>query len=73
VFIAGGLAAARESGAGIAQRVLIVMLATWFLLTAARLRSIATRCGGNYEMRDEDLIPQTKAPPVGGAFRLQSY
>jgi hypothetical membrane protein len=41
-FVAGGLAAARESGAGIAQRVLIVTFATWFLLTAARLRSIAT-------------------------------
>jgi hypothetical protein len=42
-FIAGGLAAARESGAGIAQRVLIVTFATWFLLTSTRMRSIAIR------------------------------
>jgi Protein of unknown function (DUF998) len=46
-FVAGGVAAARESGAGIAQRVLIVTFATWFLLTAARLRSNATRPGVN--------------------------
>jgi hypothetical protein len=37
-FFAGGLTAARESGAGIAQRVLIATFATWFLLTAVRLR-----------------------------------
>jgi hypothetical protein len=42
-FVAGGLAVARGSGAGIAQRVLIVTFATWFLLTAGRLRSNATR------------------------------
>ena len=40
-FVAGGLAAARESGAGIAQRVLIVTFATWFLVASARLRSNA--------------------------------
>jgi hypothetical protein len=42
-FVAGGLMAARGSGAGIAQRVMLVTLATWFLITAARLRSNATR------------------------------
>jgi hypothetical protein len=42
-FVASGLTAARGSGAGIAQRVVLVTLATWFLITAARLRSNATR------------------------------
>lgn len=40
-FIAGGLTAAQESGAGIAQRVLILTFAGWFLLVAARLWSNA--------------------------------
>ncbi|MEX2537749.1 MAG: DUF998 domain-containing protein [Actinomycetota bacterium] len=40
-FVVGGLTAARESGAGIAQRVLIVTFASWFLLVAARLWSNA--------------------------------
>lgn len=40
-FVAGGLTAATETGAGIAQRVLIVTFATWFVLTALRLRSNA--------------------------------
>jgi len=43
VFVAGGAAVARESGAGIAQRVLILTFATWFLITSARLRANATR------------------------------
>jgi hypothetical protein len=38
-FAAGGLAAAMETGAGIAQRILIVTFATWFLITALRLRA----------------------------------
>lgn len=42
-FLAGGLAAARETGAGIAQRLLIVTFAAWFLLMAVRLRSTATQ------------------------------
>jgi hypothetical protein len=42
-FVAGGLMAARGSGAGIAQRVLLVTLASWFLTTAVRLRLNATR------------------------------
>jgi hypothetical protein len=41
-FIAGGMAAARETGAGIAQRLLVVTFAVWFLLMAMRLRSTAT-------------------------------
>ena len=41
VFLAGGAAAARESGAGIAQRILILTFATWFLVMASRLRSNA--------------------------------
>ena len=41
-FVAGGLAAAMETGAGIAQRVLVATFATWFLLTALRLRTNAT-------------------------------
>jgi hypothetical membrane protein len=45
-FVAGGLAAARESGAGVAQRILIVTFATWFLLTSTRLRSNATHEAG---------------------------
>lgn len=40
-FVAGGLAAAVETGAGIAQRLLIVTFATWFVLTALRLRTNA--------------------------------
>lgn len=39
LFIAGGLTAAREAGAGVAQRIFIVTFGTWFLLTATRLRS----------------------------------
>ena len=41
-FVAGGLAAARETGAGIAQRILVVTFAIWFLLVAARLRANST-------------------------------
>jgi hypothetical protein len=41
-FVAGGLTAAMETGAGIAQRILIVTFATWFLVTALRLRANAT-------------------------------
>ncbi|HKZ24191.1 MAG TPA: DUF998 domain-containing protein [Acidimicrobiia bacterium] len=41
-FVAGGVAAARETGAGIAQRILIVTFSTWFVLTALRLRYNAT-------------------------------
>jgi hypothetical protein len=40
-FLAGGLAAARETGAGIAQRILVATFATWFLVIAIRLRSNA--------------------------------
>ena len=40
-FIAGGLAAATATGAGIAQRIQIVTFTTWFLLVALRLRSNA--------------------------------
>ena len=42
VFLAGGAAAAREAGGGIAQRILLGTLATWFFVMAARLRSNAT-------------------------------
>jgi hypothetical protein len=42
-FVAAGLTAARETGAGIAQRVFIVTFATWFLVVAARLRSNVTQ------------------------------
>ena len=42
-FLAGGLAAARETGAGIAQRLLVVTFAAWFLLMAMRLRKTATQ------------------------------
>jgi hypothetical protein len=41
LFIAGGLAAANATGAGIAQRILTLTFATWFVLTALRLRSNA--------------------------------
>jgi hypothetical membrane protein len=41
VFLAGGAAAARETGGGIAQRILLVTIATWFVLIAMRLRSNA--------------------------------
>ena len=44
-FLAGGLAAARETGAGIAQRLLVVTFAAWFLLMAMRLRKTATQTG----------------------------
>jgi hypothetical protein len=40
-FVAGGAAAARETGAGIAQRILVVTLATWFVVAALRLRANA--------------------------------
>lgn len=43
VFLAGGAAAARETGGGIAQRILLVIIATWFVLIAMRLRSNATQ------------------------------
>lgn len=43
VFLAGGVAAARETGAGIAQRILILTFATWFFVMAALLRSTAAR------------------------------
>ena len=42
-FIAGGLAAASATGAGIPQRMLVVTFATWFVVTALRLRSNATK------------------------------
>ncbi len=42
-FIAGGLAAANATGAGIAQRMLVVTFATWFVVTALRLRSNAAK------------------------------
>lgn len=41
-FVASGLTAARATGAGIAQRILVVTFATWFVLTALRLRANAT-------------------------------
>jgi hypothetical protein len=41
-FVAGGLAAARETGAGFAQRILVVTFATWFALAALQLRASAT-------------------------------
>ena len=41
LFIAGGVAAARETGAGIAQRILLVTFSAWFLLVAQRLRANA--------------------------------
>ena len=37
-FIAGGITAARGTGAGIAQRILIVTFAAWYLVTGFRLR-----------------------------------
>ena len=42
-FVAGGLARASGTGAGIAQRVFIVTFATWFLVVATQLRSNAIR------------------------------
>jgi hypothetical protein len=42
LFIAGGVTAARETGAGIAQRLLLVTVAMWFLVVALRLRANAT-------------------------------
>lgn len=50
-FLAGGVAAAREIGAGIAQRLLIVTFAAWFLLMAMRLRKTATQAA----RRGDDL------------------
>jgi hypothetical membrane protein len=41
VFLAGSAAAARETGGGIAQRILLVAIAMWFVLIAMRLRSNA--------------------------------
>jgi hypothetical protein len=41
-FVAGGLARAMETGAGIAQRILVVTFAAWFVLTALRLRANGT-------------------------------
>jgi hypothetical protein len=38
-MVASGLTASRGSGAGIVQRAMLVALAAWFLVTAARLRS----------------------------------
>jgi Protein of unknown function (DUF998) len=42
-FVAGGLARARGTGAGIMQRAFIVTFATWFLVVATQLRSNAIR------------------------------
>jgi hypothetical protein len=42
-FVVGGLARAMETGAGLAQRILAVTFATWFVLTALRLRANATK------------------------------
>jgi hypothetical protein len=41
-FIAGRVMGARETGAGIAQRVLIITFVSWFFLVSARLRSNAS-------------------------------
>jgi Protein of unknown function (DUF998) len=40
-FLAGGITAARETGAGIAQRILILTFATWYVVVAMRLRANA--------------------------------
>ena len=40
-FIAGGVAAARETGGGLAQRILVVTFSAWFLVVAIRLRANA--------------------------------
>jgi hypothetical protein len=40
-FIAGGVAAARETGGGIAQRILLVTFSAWFFVVALRLRANA--------------------------------
>ncbi|MDQ3931600.1 MAG: DUF998 domain-containing protein [Actinomycetota bacterium] len=40
-FVAGGVAAATETGAGIAQRILLATFSAWFILVAARLLSNA--------------------------------
>ena len=42
LFVSGGLAAAKETGAGIAQRTLLVIVVTWFVVIALRLRANAT-------------------------------
>ena len=44
-FVVGGVARARGWGAGLAQRLLILTFATWFLLVASQLRSHAVRLG----------------------------
>jgi hypothetical protein len=52
LFIAGGVAAAR-GGAGIAQRLLLVTVATWFLVFALRLRANATEtANANHALSD---------------------
>jgi hypothetical protein len=43
MFLAGGAAVARETGAGIAQRILVLTFATWLFVMASRLRLNATR------------------------------
>ena len=43
--VVGGVARARGVGAGLAQRLLILTFATWFLLVASQLRSNAVRIG----------------------------
>jgi hypothetical protein len=42
LFIAGGVTAAREMGAGIAQRLLVVTFAAWYMVVAFQLRANAT-------------------------------
>jgi hypothetical protein len=42
LFIAGGVTAAREVGAGIAQRLLVVTFAAWYMVVAFQLRANAT-------------------------------
>ena len=44
-FVVVGIASARGSGVGLAQRLLILTFATWFLLVASQLRSDAVRRG----------------------------
>ena len=41
-FISGAVTAAREIGMGIAQRILLVTFAAWYLVVASRLRTNAT-------------------------------
>ena len=40
-FISGAVTAARETGVGIAQRILLVTFAAWYLVVASRLRTNA--------------------------------